>query len=174
MFIQSKIDTDTLPSFCHARVLILGVGNLLFGNDGFGPNVIEYLARHYAFPTDICAMDVGTGARKVLFTVALSDTRPEELVIIDAVDWGNKVGDVLEIPVESLPVTKVDDFSLHQVPASNLLRELQADCHMQVTVLVCDVGHVEQVIQPGLSVEVEEAVASAARIISDRYGLLPI
>ncbi len=174
MLAQSKTDADTLPSFCHARVLILGVGNLLFGNDGFGPNVIEYLSRHYALPADICAMDVGTGARKVLFTVALSDARPDELVIVDAVDWGNQVGDVLEIPVESLPFTKVDDFSLHQVPASNLLRELQDDCHMRVTVLACDVGQVEQVIQPGLSPKIEAAVASAAKTISDRYRLSPI
>ncbi len=174
MLTQSKTDTDTLPSFCHARVLILGVGNVLFGNDGFGPQVIEYLSGHYAFPADLYAMDVGTGARKVLFTVALSEARPDELVIVDAVDWGNEVGDVLEIPVERLPLTKVDDFSLHQVPTSNLLRELQGDCHVQVTVLVCDVGQVEQVIQPGLSPEIEEAVASAAKMIAARYRLFPI
>lgn len=174
MLTHSNLGTNTLPSFCVARALILGVGNMLFGNDGFGPQVIEYLSGHYAFPADICAMDVGTGARKVLFTVALSEARPEELVIVDAVDWGNKVGDVLDIPVASLPLTKVDDFSLHQVPTSNLLRELQDDCKVRVTVLVCDVGPVPQMIEPGLSPEIEAAVLSAAKTIADRYRLLPI
>ena len=39
--------TDTLPAFCIARVLILGVGNVLFGDDAFGPEAADYLARHY-------------------------------------------------------------------------------------------------------------------------------
>ncbi len=171
MLTDSKFGGDTLPSFCRTRVLILGVGNVLFGNDGFGPEVIDYLARYYASRADVCAMDVGTGARKVLFTVALSDVRPEELVIVDAVDWGNQAGDVLEIPVESLPLTKVDDFSLHQVPTSNLLRELQDDCRVKVTVLVCDVGEVPQVIEPGLSPRIQAAVVKAAELIAARYSL---
>ncbi len=173
MLTESNLDLDTLPSFCHARALILGVGNILFGNDGFGPEVIAYLARHYTPPPDVCAMDVGTGARKVLFTVALSEARPQEIVVVDAVDWGNKAGDVSEIPVESLPVTKIDDFSLHQVPTSNLLRELQDDCGVKVTVLVCDVGPIPQVIEPGLSPEVQQAVAEASRLIASRYGINP-
>jgi len=162
---------DTLPSFCRARVLILGVGNVLFGNDGFGPQVIDYLTRHYVIPEDIYAIDVGTGARKVLFTVTLSQTRPQELVIADAVDWGQEIGSVLEIPVELLPVTKVDDFSLHQVPTSNMLRELQDDCGVKVSVVVCDVGEIPQVIEPGLSSAIEAAVVTAAQKMASRYEL---
>ncbi|MBM3179211.1 MAG: hydrogenase maturation protease [Chloroflexi bacterium] len=162
---------DTLPSFCRARVLILGVGNVLFGNDGFGPQVIDYLTRHYVIPEDIYAIDVGTGARKVLFTVTLSQTRPQELVIADAVDWGQEIGSVLEIPVELLPVTKVDDFSLHQVPTSNMLRELQDDCGVKVSVVVCDVGEIPQVIEPGLSSAIEAAVVTAGEKMASRYEL---
>ncbi len=164
---------DILPSFCRARVLILGVGNVLFGNDGFGPEVIDYLTRHFAIPDDVYAIDVGTGARKVLFTVSLSETRPEEIVIVDAVDWGQEIGSVSEIPVESLPITKVDDFSLHQVPTSNMLRELQDDCGVKVTVMVCDVGEVPQVIEPGISPQIKIAVSRAVEKIAARYGMTP-
>ncbi len=168
---NSELNLDILPSFCSARVLILGVGNVLFSNDGFGPEVIDYLTRHYVIPDDVDIIDVGTGARKVLFTVSLSETRPQEIVIVDAVDWGNEIGSVSEIPVESLPITKVDDFSLHQVPTSNMLRELQDDCGVKVTVIVCDVGEIPQVIEPGLSSEIEAAVHVAAQKIATQYGL---
>lgn len=171
MLIDSKFNIDTLPSFCRVRVLILGVGNVLFGNDGFGPEVIDYLTRHFAIPEDIYALDVGTGARKVLFTVSLSETRPQELVIVDAVDWGQEIGSVSQIPVESLPITKVDDFSLHQVPTSNMLRELQEACGVKVTVIVCDVGPIPQVIEPGLSPNVQHAVMEACQQIGTRYSL---
>jgi coenzyme F420 hydrogenase subunit delta len=173
MLTDSELDLDTLPSFCRARVLILGVGNVLFGNDGFGPEVIDYLTRHFAIPNDVYVMDVGTGARKVLFTVTLSETRPQEIVIVDAVDWGQEFGSVLEIPVESLPIAKVDDFSLHQVPTSNLLRELQEDCGVKVTVMICDVGETPQVIEPGIGPQIKMAVSRAAETIAARYGMTP-
>lgn len=171
MLTKSKLHVDALPSFCRARVLILGVGNILFGNDGFGPEAIDHLTRHYALPDDIHALDVGTGARKVLFTVSLSETRPQEIVILDAVDWGQEIGSVSEIPVESLPITKVDDFSLHQVPTSNLLRELQDKCGVKVTVMACDVGPIPQVIEPGLSPNVQQSVIEVCQQISIRFPL---
>jgi coenzyme F420 hydrogenase subunit delta len=162
---------DTLPAFCRARVLVLGVGNVLFGDDGFGPEVAHCLIDRYHIPDDIYVMDVGTGARKVLFTITLSETRPREIVIVDAVDWGYGNAEVFEIPIEALPVTKVDDFSLHQVPTSNMLRELQAGCGVKVTIVACDVGEILQMIQPGLSPAVEQAVSAAAQRIADRYAL---
>lgn len=164
---------DTLPSFCNARVLILGVGNMLFGDDGFGPAVVDHLNRHYRVPDDAYVMDTGTGVRKLLFTLALGETHPEEIVIVDAVDWGREIGRVFEIPAEALPATKVDDFSLHQVPTSNLLHDLQDLREIKVTVVACDVGIVPQRIEPGLSPAVESAVARAAGQIAERYALTP-
>ncbi len=82
-----------------------------------------------------------------------------------------EIGRVTEIPVADLPTTKIDDFSLHQIPTSNLLRELQEACGIKVTVLVCDVGAVPQEIAPGLSSAVCQAVASAAERLAERLGL---
>ena len=166
-------DRDALPAFCLARVLILGVGNVLFGDDGFGPQVADHLARHYRLPDDVYVMDVGTGVRKILFTLSLSEGRPAEIVVVDAVDWGREVGRVFDIPVEALPVTKLDDFSLHHAPTSNLLRELQDVCGVKVTVVACDVGVVPQMIQPGLSPTIGRAVAAAGRQIAERFCLAP-
>ncbi len=84
MIINQVSEVDILPAFCHARVLILGVGNLLFGDDGFGPAVVEDLLQNYAIPEDIYVMDVGTGVRKLLFTLLLGDVQPAEIVIVDA------------------------------------------------------------------------------------------
>ena len=173
MLAESLANLETLPAFCKARILILGVGNVLFGDDGFGPAVVERLANHYIIPDDMYVMDVGTGVRKMLFTLTLSAPRPEEIVVVDAVDWGLEIGRVSEIPVEDLPPTKTDDFSLHHAPTSNLLRDLQEQCGVRVTVIACDVGHVPQMIQPGLSTTTRQAVAIASQGIAKRYLLLP-
>jgi len=164
-------DLETLPAFCRARILVLGVGNILFGDDGFGPAVAETLLRDYLIPEDVYVMDVGTGIRKLLFTIALSEIRPEEIIIADAVDWGHETGAVLEIPVEALPDNKIDDFSLHQVPTSNMLHELQVYCGVKVSVVACDVGIVPQWIAAGLSPEIERAVVTTCQKIAQNISL---
>ncbi|HET6496405.1 MAG TPA: hydrogenase maturation protease [Thermoleophilia bacterium] len=171
---ETAASPAALPAFCRARTLVLGVGNVLFGDDGFGPEVVRHLIDQFEIPDDIYVMDVGTGARKILFTVTLSEERPEEIVIVDAVDWGKTNGQVFEIPADALPENKIDDFSLHQVPTSNMLRELQEQCGVRVIVLACDVGMIAQEIEPGLSPAVEIAVVTGAQQIADRYGLAQV
>ena len=160
-----------LPDYCRAHTLILGVGNVLFGDDGFGPAVVEHLHAAFRLPEGLVALDAGTSVRKVLFTLSLSPFWPAEVVVIDAVDWGQTQGQVLEVPLEHLPTAKLDDFSLHQVPTSNLLRELRDYCGVRVTVIVCDVGPVPQQVQPGLSSLARQAVAEAGRRIAAHCGL---
>ena len=170
---DSKTSLKTLPAFCRADILVLGVGNMLFSNDGFGPAVTDLLERNYQWDDDVYVMDVGTGVRKLLFTIALSEIRPREIIVVDAVDWGKRVGEVFEIAADELPDTKIDDFSLHQVPTSNLLRELQEDCGVLITVIACDVGEIKQEIEPGLSASIMAASERAAQLIANRLDALP-
>ena len=162
---------DILPAFCQARVLVLGVGNVLFGDDGFGPAVTASLNQHYIIPDHIYVMDVGTGVRRLLFTLSLSETRPEEIIIVDAVDWGQETGQVSEIAPQALPTRKVDDFSLHQVPTSNLLLELQEHCGIKITIVACDVGEIPPIVHPGLSPATQQAAHTASRKIAERFSL---
>jgi coenzyme F420 hydrogenase subunit delta len=164
-------EPSILPAFCLARILILGVGNVLFGDDGFGPTVAERLTNEYEVPEHVYVMDVGTGVRKLLFTLTLSERQPEEIVVVDAVDWGKTIGRVSEIPVEALPVTKLDDFSLHHAPTSNLLNQLQEQRGVKVTVVACDVGVIPQMINPGLSAATEKAVEEACHRIAGKHNI---
>ena len=171
MAVDAGVGASSLPAFCQARVLILGVGNILFGDDGFGPSVASMLACRYEIPDDIYVMDVGTGVRRILFTLTLGQELPDEIVVVDAVDWGNSVGEVTEISVEALPTTKMDDFSLHHAPTSNLLRDLQKKNGVKVSVVACDVGVVPQMIKPGLSDSTHSAVQEACDKIAARFHL---
>jgi len=148
---------DFLPDFCTKRVLILGCGNRLFGDDGFGPAVIDHLIAHYALPDDVYVMDVGTGIRKLLFTLCLSSELPHTIFIIDAVDKGKSPGEVFEILLDDIPLEKADDFSLHQAPSSNLAKELQQK-GVNVRVIACQVQSTPASMKTGLSEQVSEAI----------------
>jgi coenzyme F420 hydrogenase subunit delta len=158
-----------LPDFCRAPTLILGCGNTLFGDDGFGCELVEHLERHHAVPADVCLLDVGTGVRKLLFTLCLSPVRPRRILVIDAIDAGRETGTIMEIDPEDIPVEKRDDFSMHHHPTSNLLRDLQAACGVEVRVLACQTGPLPDEVRPGLSDAMRAALPTAADWVAREY-----
>jgi coenzyme F420 hydrogenase subunit delta len=160
---------EHLPVYCKKEILIAGCGNRLFGDDGFGPEVIDYLLDHYSIPDNICLLDVGTGIRKILFTISLSEPRPKVIVIIDAVDKGRKAGEIFAISLDDLPFEKIDDFSMHQVPSSNLLKELRDWCEVKVRVLACQIEALPETMRGGLSEPLKRAVPLMARRVADEY-----
>ncbi len=147
----------------NRRVLVFGCGNVLMGDDGFGPAVVKKLLQRYRLPDDVHAEDVGTSIRDILFNITLLEKRPEHIVLIDAVDKpGHRPGEVFEIQPQDLPEGKIVDYSLHQFPTTNLLKEIQEHCGVRITVVAAQVtGKLDQV-GPGLSKQMRAAVREAA------------
>ncbi|MGD8537968.1 MAG: hydrogenase maturation protease [Candidatus Aminicenantes bacterium] len=160
---------EEFPSYCRKEILIVGVGNKLFGDDGFGPEVIEYLESHFTIPENVCLADAGTGIRRILFTITLSDVHPKVIVVIDAVDKGREPGEIFDISLDEIPFEKIDDFSIHQVPSSNLLKELKDLCSVEVIVKVCQVKEIPDTIKSGLSEPLQKAVPLMAQSIADEF-----
>jgi len=147
-------------------ILVFGCGNIFFGDDGFGPAVIEHLTKNFYLPENVLAMDVGTSIRNILFDLALSEKKPKKIIIVDAVDYPDrKPGEVFEIPVEGIPEKKIADFSLHQFPTVNILQELKDQTGIAVTILVVQTDTVPETVQPGLSKAVEGAIVTACEQI---------
>ena len=82
---------------------------------------------------------------------------------------GRTPGEIFEIDPAEIPVVKLDDFSMHQLPTSNLLRELQETCGVEVRVLACQTGPLPEEISQGLSKAVSGAVPQAAEWLVREY-----
>jgi len=161
------------PEYCRARVLVLGCGNVLFGDDGFGPAVADYLNENFYLPEELCVANVGLSAREILFTIALSDVRPARIIIVDAVDAGRAPGELFEVDLSELPEKKIDDFSMHQMPTSNLLRELENLCGVEITIIAAQVERIPDRVSPGLSSRLREAIPAACELVLKK-GALPV
>ena len=164
---QSDLE-DMLPVYYTKRNLVFGCGNILIGDDGFGPKTIEYYHNHYTAPDDTALIDIGTSIRNILFDLILSEDRPENIIIIDAVDKDREPGEVFEIDIDDIPIVKLHDFSVHQVPTLNMLKELRDLCGVNVTVLVCQVEHIPEEIAPGLTVTMEKAIPVMCERIKEK------
>lgn len=162
---------SSVPEVCSKPVLVLGCGNVLFGDDGFGPAVAECLQARADLLDKVCVVNAGTSAREILFDVILSEKRPEKIIVVDAVDRGLEPGELFRLAIEDLPVKKLDDFSMHQLPASNLLRELQDLCGVKVELIACQVQEIPETVSPGLSLPVRKALSDAVEMIIHEFGM---
>ena len=156
--------------YLDMKKLVFGCGNVLFGDDGFGPAVVDYLNEHYRLPNDTLALNVETSIRGLLFNLALSEEKPELILIIDAVDKGHKAGEIFEINLDEIPKKKLDDFSMHQMPSSNLLKELKEDSEIAIRILVCQVKHIPSEVGPGLSDVVKNAIPEMCEKVIELLG----
>lgn len=154
-----------MPEYARKRVLILGVGNVLFGDDGFGSSAVEYMQNNCEIPEDVYTMDVGTGSGDILFNVALSQTKPEKIIILDAVDMKKKPGEVFQLSVDELPANKLSDFSMHFFPSANLLKELRDQMNINIVIVACQAERMPDSVSPGLSDSVKQALPKAVELV---------
>jgi hydrogenase maturation protease len=73
----------------NGRILILGLGNVLMGDEGIGVRAIDYLKK-YRFPENIILLDGGTGGFHLL---SLFDEY-QSFILIDATISNGKEGEV--------------------------------------------------------------------------------
>ena len=64
-----------------APVTVLGIGNIILRDEGFGVRAVEYLEEHFRFPHDVRLLDGGTLGPELLHFV----TGTQKLLILDAV-----------------------------------------------------------------------------------------
>lgn len=159
---------EYLPSIFSKRVLVMGCGNILFGDDGFGCAVAEYILKELDVPDDVCVEDVGTATAKLLFTLLHSESVPERIIIVDAVDLqGKRPGEIFEVDLDSLPEGKAGAYSVHEFPDTNLLKELRDERGVEIRILACQVERIPEEVEMGLSVGMKNAVPRAAEMVMD-------
>ena len=145
---------------------VFGCGNPLFGDDGFGPAVIEYLEAYCPIPEDTACIDAGTSIRGILFDLLLGEDKPLQIILVDALDFpGRRPGEVFQIDVEAISPAKIADFSPHQFPTINMLQEIRDYTNIDVRVLVAQIEAIPDEVRPGLSVALQQAVEPMCRLI---------
>ena len=72
------------------KTVILGLGNLLYGDEGFGVRLAQHLYAHWDFPPGVSVVDGGTQGQTLLTFVEEADS----LLVLDAVDFGLEEGEL--------------------------------------------------------------------------------
>jgi hydrogenase maturation protease len=93
------------------NIKILGCGNALVGDDGFGIRVIEKL-REIKLPENVEIIEAGVGGLAILSWIEGAD----KVIIIDAVQTGNEpAGTVYRFTDKEMPPSDMFMLSLHDL-----------------------------------------------------------
>jgi hydrogenase maturation protease len=100
------------------RILVLGIGNILWADEGFGVRCVEALNAGWEFPPQVELMDGGTQGLYLLPYVQEADC----LLVFDAVDYSDPPGSLREVVGDQVPrFMGVKKMSLHQTGFQEVL-----------------------------------------------------
>jgi len=95
----------------NTRLLVLGIGNILWADEGFGVRCVEALNAAFEFGDDVTVLDGGTQGLYLL--PFLEDAR--YLIVFDAVDYSKQPGEMVIARDDEVPrFMGVKKMSLHQ------------------------------------------------------------
>lgn len=99
------------------QTLVLGVGNTLLSDEGFGVHVVELLVKKYKLPKEVYALDGGTLGMDLLYYLE----GVENLLIVDAVEARREPGALIRLEGDEVPAFLSLKVSPHQMGIPDML-----------------------------------------------------
>lgn len=141
--------------------MIMGVGNILFSDEGFGIRVVETLQERYDFPDHVSVIDGGVLGINLMGVMSEAD----QLIVVDVIRNKGNPGDLYRIDGQEIPDRIRAKNSLHQIDFLESLTLCQALDKVPETVIVgVEPGDIET-----LAVELTDVTAGR---IDDMIGMV--
>ena len=144
-----------------ARILVAGVGNIFFGDDAYGCEVIRRIQGREWSP-DVRVVDFGIRSTHLAFELM---SGYEGAILIDAVPRGGEPGTLYVIEPDVRPASATPDA--HTMDLSSVfafMRTLEGNAP-QIIIIGCEPGNTGEGI--GLSPPVERAVEQTRSLVRD-------
>ena len=165
----SDTPCDTDDSIC-----VLGIGNLLWADEGFGVRCLEALQERYSFATHVSLIDGGTqGLYLIQFVQAA-----RKLLIFDAVDYGLAPGTLKLVRNDEVPrFMGAKKMSLHQTGFQEVLSlaQLTGRYPQDVLLIGCQPEELEDYggsLRPVVKLAMQEALQLAVHTLQE-WGAQP-
>lgn len=113
-------------------ILVLGVGNILFTDEGIGVRIVQELEKRYEFSENVRLLDGGTLGMKLMDYI----TRCDKLIIIDVVLGDGKPGSIYRLVGDDLRKSLSFKNSLHQTDLTDTLIYCELIGHRPDTVVI--------------------------------------
>jgi hydrogenase maturation protease len=150
-------------------VLVLGIGNLLWADEGFGVRCVEHLAAQWQVPDGITVMDGGTQGLYLLPYVQGA----KRLIVFDAIDYGLEPGTMKRVEGDEVPrFMGAKKMSLHQTGFQEVIAAADLTGQLPESLLLIGVQPEELEdyggsLRPVVKARLDDAVAMAVGQLRD-------
>ena len=141
-------------------ILVLGLGNTIMTDDGFGVKVVTTLSSRYHFQGPVQLLDGGTLGLDLLPYLE----EIESLLIIDALDMRDEPGKIFRLEGDEVPRAFASKLSVHQMGLQDLLAVAELQGHIPRNLVVWGVQ--PECIE--MSTELTATVAAAVEPVVDK------
>jgi len=125
-------DKNPFDEIYAVDVMILGIGCILYSDEGFGVRVVEKLQQLYEFPDSVLVVDGGVLGINLLGVIS----KPAHLIVVDAIRNKGNPGDLYRLEADAIPARIRAKNSLHQVDFLEALTLCQALDKVPETVIL--------------------------------------
>jgi hydrogenase maturation protease len=153
-----------------ANVLILGIGNVLWADEGFGVRCVETLAGQNAFDENVRLLDGGTQGLYLLPFLEEADI----LVVFDAVDYGLEPGTLKIVENDEVPAFMgAKKMSLHQTGFQDVIAtaQLMGYCPETLLLIGCQPEELEDYgggLRDVVAAQIQPAIKAALDYLAKR------
>ena len=110
-----------MESLFVSEITVLGIGNTILSDEGFGVHVVEFLRKNYKFPDNVQLIDGGTlGVELMHFIIGTS-----KLLIIDSIDGGCEAGKFFHLRGDEILKHFTQKVSAHEIGIQDILTMLE-------------------------------------------------
>lgn len=99
------------------QITVLGIGNILMQDEGFGVRVVEQLLRQYSFPSNVQVLDGGTLGMELLRFLIGTD----KLILVDAVSGDLSPGSIYQFHNDEVKAYFKEKVSMHELGIQDVL-----------------------------------------------------
>lgn len=99
------------------QITVLGIGNILMQDEGFGVRVVEQLLRQYSFPSNVQVLDGGTLGMELLRFLIGTD----KLILVDAVSGNLSPGSIYQFNNDEVKAYFKEKVSMHELGIQDVL-----------------------------------------------------
>jgi len=107
------------------KILILGIGNILFGDEGIGPHLTNLIEEKYSFSSSNHSVDIidgGTLAQRLIPII----TEYDRVILIDCVNVDDgEIGDIYSFSFDKVPDFITWNGSAHEVEMLQTLQMIE-------------------------------------------------
>lgn len=154
------------------RVVILGIGNILLGDEGVGVRAVEAIERDYRLAAGVVAIDGGCSAMELLEDLENLDG----LIVVDAVYAGQQPGELILLEGEAVSKFFRTRMSPHQVGLSDVLAALELTGRAPKQLLIVGVKplsmDLSMELTPQVAARLPEMIAQVVRRL-ESWGCAP-